>query len=212
MFIVQGDSLQQFWIGLHYTLVRSPPQSPPTTPPSPLKAIASGFIVLFYKWMWSPSTIFPPSSPLSTSLSYKCSPHPLPIIQSYLSFLIPKSEFGGVSRCIPAMNMLCFGQFNPLCYSLLLLPSQTPLFSSFQCVLFCPLPVQMWRILILLTVILFSLPSSPEFHRVVPLLQDVLYMSSSMVMFVFVYTFIFCVYVSLYIWKKTCSLCVSEPG
>jgi hypothetical protein len=52
-----GNSLWQFWISLHCTLVRSPPL--PQTPPAPLKAITRGFFFLFCGSIWNPSTIFP---------------------------------------------------------------------------------------------------------------------------------------------------------
>jgi hypothetical protein len=59
-FIVQGDSLRQFQIGLYCTLVRSPlPSLPLDSLPAPLKTIKRGFIVVFCTSIWSLSTIFP---------------------------------------------------------------------------------------------------------------------------------------------------------
>jgi hypothetical protein len=58
--LYMGDSLWQFLIGLYCSLVRSPHLLSPTTPqspplPTPLKAIARGFYVLFHISIWSPS-------------------------------------------------------------------------------------------------------------------------------------------------------------
>jgi hypothetical protein len=47
-----------------------------------------------------------------SSPSHKYPPHTVPILQSCLSFLIPKKMFGGVSQCIPAVNILYFDQFS----------------------------------------------------------------------------------------------------
>jgi hypothetical protein len=106
--------------------------------------------------------------PLFTSTSLT---HTVPILKSCLSLLIPKSVFKGVSQCIPAVGVLYFGLFNSFHYSPLLLLSHSPLFNSFRYISLYHLPSQMLYILILLTIILFSFPSSPKFHRVSPLLQ-----------------------------------------
>jgi hypothetical protein len=44
-------------------------------------------------------------------------PATAPILQSCLSFLVPKSMFKEVSQCIPAASTLYFGQINPFHYS-----------------------------------------------------------------------------------------------
>jgi hypothetical protein len=106
-----------------------------------------------------------------SSLPQVCLAAPVPILQSCLSFLIPKSVFKGVSWCIPDVNILYIGQFNPLYYSPLpFLPSPL-LFNSFQHILLSHLPAQIQCVSILLTIIVFSFPSSLKFQRVVPLLQ-----------------------------------------
>jgi hypothetical protein len=124
-------------------LVRLSPLPAPLGPlPTPLKATARGFIVLFHVCIWGTSTIFPHlhllhspfSLPTSTSHTYT-----VPILQSYLSVLIPKSMSKGISQCIPTANMLYFGQFNFFHYSLLFLPFHPPLFNSFQYISLYPL-------------------------------------------------------------------------
>jgi hypothetical protein len=59
------------------------------------------------------------------------------------------------------------------------------------------------------SIIVFSFPSFPEVHRVVPLLQTCFTSE-------FVYNSCFCVYVYigsiLSVWKKTWSCCVLDPG
>jgi hypothetical protein len=108
--------------------------------PTPLKAIARGFIILLYICICSLSTIFPHLHLLhSSSPSHKCPSHTVLILHW---LLIPKSMFKEVSRCVPALNILHFGQFNSLCYSPLLFPPTPQLFNSFQYILLYPLPVQ----------------------------------------------------------------------
>jgi hypothetical protein len=115
--------------------------------------------------MKSINHILAPSSPLFTLLPPTSTPHTVPILQSCLWLLM---MFKGVSQWIPAVSLLYCGQFNP-CLTLYLPP---PLFTSFQCTSLCPLPAQMWCFMILwCSIILFSFPSFPEFHRVVPLLK-----------------------------------------
>jgi hypothetical protein len=86
----------------------------------------------------------------------------VPILQSHLSVLIPKSMFKGFSPCIPTVSTLYFSLFNPLHYSPLLLFSHLPLYNSLQYILLYPLPTQMKCISILFkqwqnnSVILFS--------------------------------------------------------
>jgi hypothetical protein len=60
------------------------------------------------------------------------------------------------------------------------------------------------------SIIFFSFPSFPEFHRVVPLLETC---STSEFVYdraCFVYMFIFA-YI-FHIWEKICTLCIPEPG
>jgi hypothetical protein len=123
-------------IGLHCIMVRSLPPSSPQTPfPAPLKAIARGFAVLFRICIWSPFLH-------SLSPTHTYPPTLYLFLQPCLS-LIPKSMFKGVSRCIPAMSILYFSQFNPN-----ILSSHPPLFNSFQYILLYLLPAQMLCILI----------------------------------------------------------------
>jgi hypothetical protein len=70
----------------------------------------------------------PPLSPLFTLLP-STSTHPFTghILQSCLSFLIPKSVFKGVTLCISAVNVLYFGQFKFLYYSPFSLLSRPPI-------------------------------------------------------------------------------------
>jgi hypothetical protein len=132
IYIVQGDSLWQFWIGLHCTLARLPLIISPFSPLLvPVKALTRGFIILFCVCIWSPSPIFSHLH-LLHSLSYKLSTSTISILQSCLLLLIPKSMFKGVSWCIPAVNRLNFGPFNPFHYPPLLLLFHPPLFNSFQ--------------------------------------------------------------------------------
>jgi hypothetical protein len=89
-----------------------------------------------------------------------------------LSLLILKSMFKGISQCFPAMSICYFGQFNPFHYSPLPFPT-TPHYSTafniYHYILYlhrCYIFWYCWH-----SVILFSIPSSPKFHRLVPLLQ-----------------------------------------
>jgi hypothetical protein len=73
------------------------------------KAIARSFIILFDLCVWSPSTIFPHLHLLSPAASHKyLPPHTVPILQSCLSLLIPKSMFKGVSQHTAAERILYF--------------------------------------------------------------------------------------------------------
>jgi hypothetical protein len=54
-----GDVSWQFQLALHCTLFTLPPSFLPLSPlPTPLKAIARGFLVLFHIGIWSPSAIY----------------------------------------------------------------------------------------------------------------------------------------------------------
>jgi hypothetical protein len=106
------------------------------------------------------------------------------------------------------VSLLYFDLFIPFhCFPLPFTPHPPPLFNSFQYIS-CLLPVfrYCWC-----SIVLFSFPSSPSFHSVVPLLPThptcrCVYM----IMLVFVYKFIFWIY--LCIWEKTCGFCLSELG
>jgi hypothetical protein len=92
----------------------------------------------------------------------------LPVLQSCLSFLIPKSVFKEVSQCISTVNILNFDQFN--FHFLSLTPSIPPsLFNSLQYISLCPLPTEMQCISILVILyylfsFLFPPPSSIMCH------------------------------------------------
>jgi hypothetical protein len=104
---------RQFQIGLYCTLVRSLPPSLTLNPlPTPLKAIAREFIVLFHTSTWYPSTIFtfPYLHFLHIPFPFpQVLPHTVPILYSCFSLLTPMSMFNGVSWSIPAMSLLYFG-------------------------------------------------------------------------------------------------------
>jgi hypothetical protein len=119
----------------------------------------------------------------------------MPILQSWLSLLMFELTFNGVSQCVPSVGVLYFGLFNPFKYSplpLYLPPSVFQQFSIHILISFTFTSCGMWCYLC--SIILFSFPSFPEFHRVVPLLQ----MCSTSE---FVYDQLgFCVYVYLWIY------------
>jgi hypothetical protein len=97
-------------------LVRLPPSSLPfNSLPAPLKALARGFSVLFHTSIWSSSTVYHHLNLLIHLPLPLLPPHPytVPILQSSLLLLIFKLKFKGVSQCIPAVGVLCFGSFNP---------------------------------------------------------------------------------------------------
>jgi hypothetical protein len=82
----------------------------------PLNSITGGFIILFSLCIWSPSTLFLHICLLYSSTFLQVPPtHTVPMLQSCLSLLIPMLKV--VPQCIPAMNMLYFGQFSLLFYS-----------------------------------------------------------------------------------------------
>jgi hypothetical protein len=97
--------------------------------------------------------------------------HTIPVLQSCLSLLIFKYMFKRVSQCIPTMSIPYFGPFNPFHCSPLPLYFRPLIFNSFQYLSLYPLPSQMLCFSVLLILILFSFPSFPKSHRVVPLLQ-----------------------------------------
>jgi hypothetical protein len=95
--------------------------------------------------------------------------HPPPAQRTYftdLSFIFNSkvSAQGGFSVYLSCENTVLWSILSPFLLSLLSL-----LFNSFQYLSLCHLPAQ---ISILLTIILFSFPSSPDFHRLVPLFQS----------------------------------------
>jgi hypothetical protein len=85
--LYRGDSSWQFQIELYFTLVRSPaPSLPLNALPSPRKAIARGFFVLFHIGVWSPHLIL-----LYSPFSLPQVPpqtHIVPILQYCFSLLI----------------------------------------------------------------------------------------------------------------------------
>jgi hypothetical protein len=143
--------------------------------PTPLKAIARSFLVLFHISIWSPSIIYchlsllPSPSPPSTSTPYT---HIVPILQSWFLLLIFKLMYKGVSQCMPTVCILYFGPFNPIRYF--------PLPLYLPPLIFQELSVYILESSIFISYILqyywcsvnlFSFPSVTEFHRVVPLLR-----------------------------------------
>jgi hypothetical protein len=110
--------------------------------------------------------------------------------------------FKGASWCSPILGILYFSQFYPLHYIPLAFPSHSP---SFQ---------QLWTHILrssTFTKVMFllSLPSFPNFHSVIPLLQ-----TCSTYMFVHDHVFL-CICLSFgsifHIWEKICCLYLSEP-
>jgi hypothetical protein len=102
------DSLWQFWIGLHYTLIRLPPPSPPTTLfPALLKTIVRGFIILFYICTWHSSTIFPCLHLLHFPSSFP--KYPPPFVNScyhFLSYWSPVQKdvaYVFILKCFPVV-------------------------------------------------------------------------------------------------------------
>jgi hypothetical protein len=126
-----------------------------------------------------------------------------------LSFFITKSIFKGVSWCIPTVHILYFGQFNSFHYSPLpFSPTSyySTAFSTYCCILYLHPCNAFWYCL--LSIILFSFPSSPEFHRIVSLLQ-----TCSTYNFVYHVCFVYLSFGSIFhIWEKTCNLFLSESG
>jgi hypothetical protein len=103
--------------------------------------------------------------------------------------------FKGVSQCMPTMGVLYFGSFNPYHYSILHLYLLSPIFQQFSLYILisstftCHVMQYYWG-----CIILFSFPSFPMFHRVLPLLH-----TSSTSEFVYDHA-CFCVYVYLWIY------------
>jgi hypothetical protein len=99
--------------------------------------------------------------------------------------------FKGVSQCVPAVRILNYDLFNPLCYSPLPLssfPHYSTAFSTYPYVLYlhrCNAFQYCW-----LCIILFTLPSSPNAIKK----KCVLHINLYIIMFVLVYMFIFCFY------------------
>jgi hypothetical protein len=100
--------------------------------------------------------------------------------------------------------ILYFGPFNPFHYSPLSLPFHPHFFQQLSIhmvmsSIFTNILQYCWRFL-------FSFPSFPKFHKVVPLLQTLSTSEFVYDRFVFVDMFIG------WIWEKTCGLCFSEPS
>jgi hypothetical protein len=163
--------------------------------PTPPKAIARGFLVLFHIGIWSPSTIY-------HHLNLLPSPSPFPLLplhtytepfQFWFSLLTFKLMFKGVSQCMPSVGMLYLGLFSPFKYSPLSLCLLLSIFQQFSVHILISSTFTsygMWYYWYSIT--LFSFPSFPKFHRVVPLLQT----SST---FEFVYDHA-CFYMYIYLW------------
>jgi hypothetical protein len=96
----------------------------------------------------------------------------VPILQSCLSLIISKLLFKGISQWISAVIILYFCPFNPFHYSPLSLSSHYTFLDSFQYISLCLLMMlcyvfwYCWG-----AIILSSLPSFLELHKVVPLLE-----------------------------------------
>jgi hypothetical protein len=138
-----------------------------------------------------PSPSSPPFTLPLTQVPPYTQRHNMLILQSCLSLLIPKSMVKGVSQCIPAVNVLYFGPFNPMHYSSLPLPSNpshySTTFNTYHYILYrhrCNVFQYCW-----LSLSIFF-PSSPKFHYY----KHVLHMSLCMIMFAFVHMFIFSIY------------------
>jgi hypothetical protein len=95
----------------------------------------------------------------------------------------------------PCCGYTLFWSFQPFRYSALpIYPQSLPIFSSFQYTSLCSLSSQILCFTILLMLFLFSFPSFPEFHIVVPLIQ-------TCSTYEFVYNHVcFCAYVYLWIY------------
>jgi hypothetical protein len=119
--------------------------------------------------------------------------------------------FKRVSQCFSIVGICYFCPFNPFHYLPYLFTSHhhvSTAFSTHPYILYlhrCYILQYYWC-----SILLFSFPSFPKFHRVVPLLQ----ICST-------YEFVYChacfyVYVCLLdlssMYEKTCGLCLSEPG
>jgi hypothetical protein len=123
-------------LDLYCTLFTLPPSSLPLSSlPTPLKALARGFLVLFHIGIWSPSTIYCHLNLHSPSPSHKYThihTHRVPILQSCFSLLIFKLMFKSVSQYMPTVVLLCFGLFNPFHCSPLPLYLLPPIFQQFS--------------------------------------------------------------------------------
>jgi hypothetical protein len=139
-----------------------------------------------------PSTYFPSFLLL---LPLVLPPNTVTILQSCFSLLIFKLMFQGVFQCTSTVSIPYFGLFSLFHYSPLPLNPPPPIFqqlsvhillsSTFTSYIMC----YYWC-----SIILFSFPSFPEFHRVVALLQ-----TCSTYEFVYDHAW-FCVYVYLWIY------------
>jgi hypothetical protein len=103
--------------------------------------------------------------------------------------------FKGISQCMPTLGIHYFGPFNPFHYSPLPLyfpPRFSTAFSTHPYILCLHRSYVLWYYWY--SIILFSFPSFPEFHRAVPLLQ-----TCSTSEFVYDHA-CFCVYVYFWIY------------
>jgi hypothetical protein len=145
--------------------------------------------------MWSPSTLFLHLHLLHSPSFPQVPPThavAIPILQSCLSLLILKSVFKGVSHCILAVNVLTLVSSIPSVTLPYPFPP-TPHYLAVVCIVVSSIYLGS-SILILLTIILFSFPSSPELHSVFPLLPTYSTCRCGYDHVCFVYMFIFCIY------------------
>jgi hypothetical protein len=188
--------------------------SSPQPLPKPLKAIARGFLVLFHIGTWSPSTIYPQLSLLSSpSPSHyyptSCTHHAYFIVLVFINNIWVDVQRGVSMYALCAYALLWSVQSLWLLLFTPLSPTP-PFFNIFQYTFLTSSTLTscgMWYYWC--SIVLFSLLSFHEFYRVVTLLQ-----TGFTTEFVCDHVCV-CVYVYLWIylpWEKICVFCVSYPG
>jgi hypothetical protein len=175
-FHYMGGFIVTIWLEVYCTLIESSPLSLSLkTLPAPLKAIARIFLVLFHIGIWSPSTIYPHLNCLHSPFPLpliSLPPYTVPILQSCFSLLLFKLMFKGMSQCMPTVGILYFGPFSPFHYSPLPLYLPPPIFQQFSIHILISSTFTSYVLWYYwCSTILFSFPSFPEFHRVIPLFQ-----------------------------------------
>jgi hypothetical protein len=125
-----GGFIWQFWLDLYCTLCTLPPLSLPLNLlPTPLKAIARGFVVLFHVGIWSPSTIY---GHLNLLPSFSL----LPLVSSTHTlclFYSPDFHHLYLSWCSKGcLNVCPLWVYNPFYYSSLPLYHPPPFFNIFN--------------------------------------------------------------------------------
>jgi hypothetical protein len=177
-------------------LVRSPSLSLPIYSfPTPLKAIAKSFFVLFHVSIWSPPTIY-----LHLNLLHL--PSPPQITPPYCTYftvlflLIFKLMFKGVSQRILDVSLLYFGPFNPFHCSPLAFYLPPPIFStaSIHNLISSIFTDVMFYDTVDAPSFSFPFHSSLSFIEQFHYYKHVLNMSLYVIMFVFAYIFIFWIY------------------